>query len=81
MLIFCAFIQVFVFTTNHHLMHLNIQSIVPKIDLIKGESDAYDVLVFSESWLKETIENESILIENFLLPFRRDRAGRPGGMA
>lgn len=66
--------------SNHlSVMHLNIQSIVPKIDLIKGESEAYDVLVFTESWLKETSANESILIENFLPPFRRDRAGRPGG--
>ena len=33
---------------NHlSIMHLNIQSILSKLDLIKCESLAYDVLVFS----------------------------------
>ena len=33
--------------SNHlSIFHLNIQSIVPKLDLIKCEADAYDVLVF-----------------------------------
>ena len=43
---------------NHlSIMHLNIQSILPKLDLIKCESLAYDVLVFSESWLKPATAN------------------------
>ena len=38
---------------NHlSIMHLNVQSIVPKMDLIKCEAQAYDILVCSESWLK-----------------------------
>ena len=51
---------------SNHLseMRLNIQNIVPKIVLIKGESEEHDVLVFTESWLKETIANESIQISN-----------------
>ncbi|MEW8544385.1 MAG: reverse transcriptase family protein [Candidatus Thiodiazotropha sp.] len=66
--------------SNHlSIFHLNIQSIVPKLDLIKCEADAYDVLVFSESWLKPEIRDESINIDNFLPPFRADRCGRPGG--
>ena len=32
------------------MMHLNIQSIVPKMDLVRTESMAYDIMVFSESW-------------------------------
>ena len=31
------------------IFHLNIQSILPKIDIIRSEADAFDVLVFSES--------------------------------
>ena len=44
---------------SNHLseMRLNIQSIVPKIDVIKGESEEYDVHVLTDSWLKETIAN------------------------
>ena len=60
-------------------MHLNIQSIVPKLDLIEGEASAYDVIVFSESWLNPRIPNASICIEHFSPPFRADRLDRPGG--
>lgn len=68
-------------TLSNHLsiMHLNIQSLLPKIDIIRCEAQAYDVLVFSESWLKPEISNDSILIENFSPPHRTDRCNRPGG--
>ena len=66
--------------SNHlSVIHLNIQSIVPKMDIIKSETDSYDVLMFSESWLKPNIYNDSISIENFMPPFRADRSDRPGG--
>lgn len=65
---------------NHlSILHLNIQSILPKFDLVQCEADAYDVLVFSESWLKPEVSNESIKLENFQPPFRKDRCNRPGG--
>ena len=66
--------------TNHlSILHLIIQSIASKLDLIEGEAASYDVLVFSESWLKPEITNESLHIENFSPPFRADRGDRPGG--
>ena len=38
------------FIYNHlSVMHLNTKCIVPKFDLIKGESEAYDFLVFTKS--------------------------------
>ena len=39
-------------STDHwiSMMHLNIQSIVPKMDHVRTESMAYDIMVFSESW-------------------------------
>ena len=65
---------------NHlSILHLNIQSILPTIDLIRGEATSYDILVFSESWLYPTVNNHVIGIENFMLPFRTDRNDRPGG--
>ena len=64
--------------SNHlSIMHMNIQSILPNLDLIKCESLAYDVLV--SSWLKPKIKNDELLIYNFLPPFRVDRCNRPGG--
>ena len=47
------------------IFHHNIQSLLPKLDLIKAEADAYDVLVFSESWLKPDIQDGTISIVNF----------------
>ena len=58
---------------------MNIQSILPKMDLIRGKADAYNVLIISESWLKSTVPNDTIHIENYLAPFRTDRPDRPGG--
>lgn len=52
--------------SNHlSIMHLNVQSILPKIDILQSEAQAYDVLVFSESWLKPEVNSDSILIEFF----------------
>ena len=66
--------------SNHlGIMHLNIQSLVPKLDLVEGESLAYDILVLSESWLKPEVSDDSIVIEKFLQPCRSDRCDRPGG--
>ena len=63
--------------SNVHLV--NVQSIVPNMDLIKCEAQAYDILVCSESWLKSEIKDDNILTEIFLPPQRTDRLGRPGG--
>ena len=41
---------------NHlSILYLNVQSLLPKLDLIAAESEAYDVLVFSESWLNRIL--------------------------
>ena len=49
--------------TNHlSILHLNIQSILMKIDLIRGEAASYDILIFSESWLKPTLYDRIIRI-------------------
>ena len=52
---------------------------MPKIDIIRSGADAFDVLVFSESWLKPNITDDTIQIENFKPPFRKDRVDRIGG--
>ena len=47
-------------------MHLKIQSIFPKTDVIRCEAQPYSILVFSEGWLKPKIKGGSILIEIFM---------------
>ena len=61
------------------ILHLNIQSLLPKIDLIRSESDAYDIMVFSDSWLKSDIPDNDIQLESFLPPFRSVRCDRLEG--
>ena len=61
------------------IVHLNIQSIVPKLDLVETESLAYDIMVYSESWLQPTVSNDSVTIANFHKPFRCDREERLEG--
>ena len=61
------------------IMHLNIQSIRSKIDILEVEAQIYDVLIFTETCLNSDIESEDIRIPNFSLPFRCDRVGKVGG--
>ena len=61
------------------IMHLNIQSIVPKLDLVETEYLAYDIMVYSESWLKPTVSNDSVTIAIFHKPFRCYREEWLGG--
>ncbi len=60
-------------------MHLNIQSIKPKLEILEIEAKPYDVLVFTETWLSPDTPNETLLIPNFSPPFRCDRTNRIGG--
>lgn len=66
-------------SNNLSIFHLNIQSIMPKLDLLKCETETYDILVLTESWLKPHIHDDSLHIENFNSPFRKDRCDRAGG--
>ena len=59
------------------IFHLNIQSLRPK--LLRAEPEAYDIAVFSESWLKANITDDEVLLDRFLPPFRSDWLDRPGG--
>ena len=67
------------FSNHLSIMHLNIQSLLSKMNMIKAEAHAYDVLVFSEGWLKPEVQNNSVSTENFMPPYRTDRCDRAGG--
>ena len=67
----CSFSSIEYLSNHLSIMHLNIQSIILKLDLIEGEASAYEVLVFSESWLNPRIPNASICIEYFSQPLEQ----------
>ena len=63
---------------NINILHLNIQSVLPKLDILETEMQNYDILVFTETWLSPQINNDDILITNFNRPYRKDSLGRLG---
>ena len=64
---------------NLSIIHLNIQSLLPKISSLEVEMQSYDILIFTETWLSPRISNGDICIPNFNPPYRKDRLGRQGG--
>lgn len=61
------------------ITHLNVQSILPKLDFIRSELCFYDILLFSESWLTPDIDDSDIMIDGFHKPLRFDRSNKKGG--
>ena len=61
------------------LIHLNIQSIKPKCDILNAELSEFDILCFTESWLDVTVQDSDVALQGFDVPFRNDRSDRPGG--
>lgn len=62
------------------ICHLNMRSLVPKLDEFKimlAQTKAH-VMAISESWLTPIISDSFLVIENFSL-YRRDRADKIGG--
>jgi hypothetical protein len=49
------------FSSSISFLHLNIQSLVPKLDLITAEYADFDILSFSESWLNRS--NIALILE------------------
>lgn len=61
-------------------VHVNIQSLVPKLDLVLTEFSTHDILSFSESWLGRHVDDNLLRLPGYKFPpFRRDRPDRQGG--
>ena len=68
------------FKQSISFVHLNVQSIVPKLDLVLTEFSCHDILSFSESWLSPHVGDGSVRLPEYKFPpFRRDRPDRQGG--
>ena len=62
-----------------NIVHLNIQSMYPKRDILEVEMQYYDIVVLTETWLSPNKKTEDIMIPNFDATYRKDRNDRPGG--
>ena len=59
-------------------IHLNVQSIVPKLGQISIEYHGYDLMSFTESWLNLSVSDDNITIPSYT-SYRNDRVDRIGG--
>ena len=68
-------------TRGLHSMHLNVRSLLPKIDEVRriAQTTSIPVMCFTETWLDATITDPEIEIENYLV-VRRDRNRNGGGV-
>ena len=62
------------------ILHLNIRSIRNKIDYISEFSDTHQILCFSETHLDNTVDADSLKIEGYDEPLRKDRTLNGGGV-
>ena len=61
---------------SRHLsfVHYNVQSIVPKLDVLLTELYDFDILAFSETWFSPAVSEDSIALQSYQSPERKDRA-------
>lgn len=64
-----------------HVIHLNIRSLPPKIDLLRTWLiyNKPHVITLSETWLNSNIPDDVVTHDNYVL-FRNDRGSRGGGL-
>ena len=66
---------------SHHLsfVHYNVQSIVPKLDIITAELSEFDILQFSKIWHSSSVTNDDISLLSYHLPERKDHVADSHG--
>ena len=67
-------------TRGLKVSHLNIRSLLPKIDSLRLfiDKNPFDIVALSETWLKTSINNAEISIPNYSIT-RQDRQDKSGG--
>ena len=66
--------------SNHlSVVHYNVQSLVPKLDLLTTELSEFDILAFTETWLNPSVPTIDLTIDSYRIPERKDRPGDSHG--
>ena len=60
-------------------MHYNVQSLVPKLDLLTTELNEFDILAFTETWLNPSVPTNDLTIDSYKIPEHKDRPGDSHG--
>jgi hypothetical protein len=66
--------------SNLSFIHYNVQSLLPKIDVLGIELRDFDLLAFSETWLSDEVSSDDLIITSFKKPERKDRNDGYGGV-
>ena len=69
------------FSLGLSIIHYNVQSLRPKLDLLTAELLNFDILLFTETWLNDSVSSDEICINTFQCPERKDRSDGYGGVA
>ena len=71
----------FLLENSTSIVHLNVQSINNKLDIIQAEFGGFDIITLNETWLDKNTLSPDIMLQGFQEPFRRDREeNRFGGV-
>ena len=68
-----------VFNGNFSVVHYNVQSVQHKLDIIEPEFANFSLVSLTGTWLNESLINQDLMLNNFQVPFRRDRVGDSHG--
>lgn len=69
--------------TSHNLsfVHYNVQSILPKLEILHAELIEFDILAFTETWLSPSDNTADLILQSYNMPERKDRDdNRYGGV-
>ena len=65
--------------SNYSFVHLNVQSLIPKLDVLGVELHDYSILSFTETWMKESDITNDLYLPGFQNPFCHCRNDQIGG--
>ena len=66
--------------SNHlSVVHYNVQSSVPKLDLSTTKLSDFDILAFTETWLNPSVTTSDLTFDSYKIPERKDGSGDSHG--
>ena len=66
---------------NLKIIHYNAQSLRKKLHILETEATEFDIICITETWLNETINDNSLYLKGYLPIIRKDRQDGYGGVA
>ena len=65
---------------NLSLVHYNVQSILPKFEILHAELIDFDILAFKDIWLCPVNNSQDLLLQSYNIPELKNRVGDNHGV-